>query len=96
MSEKVIETRTCRQCSISFPITDADMEFYVKVSPTFNGKKELIPPPTLCPECRQRRRLVWRNERKLYKRKCNLTGRDILAAHDPTRTHPVYEFHAWW
>ena len=33
-----------------------------KVSPTFAGKKYAIPPPTFCPDCRQQRRLSWRND----------------------------------
>ena len=96
MDEKVIETRTCRQCSIKFSITDQDMEFYTKVSPVFGGKKELVPPPTLCPECRQRRRLAFRNERNLYRRKCDLTGRDIISMYSPDKTAPVYDFHEWY
>ncbi|MBU0627024.1 hypothetical protein KKG31_00015 [Patescibacteria group bacterium] len=49
------------------------MEFYSKVSPIIAGKKYLIPAPTLCPDCRQQRRISFRNERSLYKRKCDLT-----------------------
>ena len=96
MKEAIIETRTCRQCSTPFTITDRDMAFYEKVSPIFAGKKELIPPPTLCPECRQIRRMNFRNERKLYRRKCDLTGKSIIAAHDPDKPHRIYDFYAWW
>ncbi|USN59169.1 MAG: hypothetical protein H6767_03655 [Candidatus Peribacteria bacterium] len=35
--EKVIETKTCKHCSVSFSITDKDMEFYEKVSPIFSS-----------------------------------------------------------
>ncbi|MBP9812796.1 hypothetical protein KBC86_05410, partial [Candidatus Gracilibacteria bacterium] len=79
--EHLIETKNCKKCSISFPITDTDIEFYSKVSPVFPSggvslqssdgvdvpRKYQIPSPTLCPDCRQQRKLVWRNERKLYK-----------------------------
>ncbi len=96
MSETIIETRTCRACSIPFSITDRDMEFYAKVSPIFNGKKELIPPSTLCPECRQQRRLTFRNERNLYKRTCDLTRKDIISIYSPDKPYIVYESSAWW
>jgi hypothetical protein len=72
-TEKLIEIKTCKHCQTSFPITDKDMEFYAKVSPIFNNKKYLIPPPTLCPDCRKKRRLSWRNESKLYKNKCSFS-----------------------
>lgn len=36
-NEHLIELRTCRQCSMEFPITDKDMEFYEKVSPRFGS-----------------------------------------------------------
>jgi hypothetical protein len=35
--------------------------------------KFLIPTPKLCPSCRHIRRLCWRNERKLYHRKCDFS-----------------------
>ena len=95
MSETIIETRTCRACQSPYPITDRDIEFYTKVSPTFNGKKEFIPPPTLCPDCRQQRRLAFRNERKLYRRTCDLTGQSILSLYSPDKSLKVYDQKAW-
>jgi hypothetical protein len=94
--ESVIETKSCRSCGGSFSITDRDLEFYDKISPVFNGKKENIPAPTLCPDCRQRRRLSFRNERKLYKRKCDLTGKDIVSIYSPDKPYKVYDQSAWW
>lgn len=34
-SETLVSTKTCRHCSAPFPITDKDLEFYEKVSPSF-------------------------------------------------------------
>lgn len=94
-TEKLIETKVCRHCRGSFPITDKDLEFYDKVSPTFGGKKYSIPTPTLCPDCRQQRRLVWRNERKLYKRRCDATGKDIVSIYSPDKPYKVYHQDVW-
>jgi Zn ribbon nucleic-acid-binding protein len=94
--EHLVETRKCRQCEADFPITDKDMEFYEKVSPSFAGKKYLIPPPTLCPDCRAQRRLAWRNERKLYKRKCDATGKDMLSMFPPSSRFRVYHPDEWY
>jgi len=87
---------TCKQCSSAFEVTKEDLAFYEKVSPVFNGKKELIPPPTLCPDCRQQRRLSWRNERNLYHRKCDLTGRQIISMYAPESPQKVYDQEAFW
>jgi hypothetical protein len=94
--EKIIETKSCRSCGADFAVTDRDLEFYDKISPVFNGKKGNIPAPTLCPDCRQQRRLSFRNERKLYKRKCDLTGKEIVSIHAPGKTAVVYSQAAWW
>lgn len=69
--ENIIETRKCRISGEDFSVTHKDLEFYDQLSPLFSGKKYSIPMPTLSPDERQRRRLAWRNEQKLYKRKCD-------------------------
>jgi hypothetical protein len=86
-----MESKTCKHCSASFTITDQDKEFYSKHSPTFNGVKYDIPNPTLCPDCRQQRRLTFRNERKLYHRPCGKTGKTIISNFAPEKTYTVYE-----
>ncbi len=87
--------QTCRQCQSEFEITDADLAFYDKVSPIFNGKKELIPAPTLCPDCRQQRRWAFQNQRFLYKRKSDATGKEIVSAYSPEKPFKVYEKAEW-
>jgi Zn ribbon nucleic-acid-binding protein len=69
--EEIIEIKNCKNCNSSFEITDKDLEFYEKVSPSFNGKKYLIPSPTFCPRCREQRRMSFFNQTNLYKNNCN-------------------------
>ena len=95
-NEILVETRTCRFCSVSFPITDKDLEFYEKVSPVFNGKKYQIPPPTLCPDCRQQRRGTFLINHRFYKRKSSLSNTDIVSVHKPNTIYPVYSEEEWW
>ncbi len=95
-SEQLIENRTCRKCSTAFPITDKDMDFYSKVSPTFGGKKYQIPSPTLCPDCRQQRRLSFHNERKLYKSVCKGTGKNIISVYPPHSPYLVFSTEYYW
>ncbi|MFH0770298.1 MAG: hypothetical protein V1926_02875 [Candidatus Peregrinibacteria bacterium] len=96
--------RICRQCSAPFEVASEDLAFCEKVSPVFpstalgagNGKKESIPPPTLCPECRQQRRLAWRNERRFYQSKCALTGKQMISIYAPEKGFTVYGLDAWF
>lgn len=87
--------KTCKQCQKEFEVSGDDLAFYKKISPEFGGKKFEIPPPTLCPLCRWQRRIVWRNEYNLYKRKCDLSGRDIVARYHPSSPFPVYFVKEW-
>ena len=94
--EKIIQTKSCSKCSINFDITDKDLEFYNKISPVFDWKKYEVPTPTFCPECRQQRRLSFRNERKLYKRKCDATGENIISIYSTDKNYKVYSSDFWW
>jgi len=87
--------RACQQCAGNFEVTDEDLKFYDKVSPVFGGKKYLIPPPTLCPSCRMQRRTAFRNERNLYKRKCDFSGQEILSVYPPDSPYKVYDQFIW-
>ncbi|NUJ97999.1 hypothetical protein HGA92_04410 [Candidatus Gracilibacteria bacterium] len=62
-----------------------------------NGKiKYLIPSPTLCPDCRNQRRLSWRNDRNLYKRECNKIKKTIISIFSPDKNFTVYDLDFWW
>lgn len=67
-NDPIIEWKTCAVSWTEFPIYQSDLDFYMKISPTFSGQKFQIPIPTLCPEERSKRRLCRRNESKLYRR----------------------------
>ncbi len=88
--------KTCTNCSAPFEVTDEDLQFYEKVSPVINEKRYLIPPPTYCPNCRLQRKLCFRNERKFYNRKCDLTGKDVLSVYAPNLPHKVYHQDEWY
>jgi hypothetical protein len=79
--------KICRTSGQPFEITEDDLRFYEKMG---------VPPPTLCPEERMRRRLAWRNERKLYHRVCDGSGKKIISMYSPDKPFPVYENDYWW
>jgi|TARA_Y100000310_G_scaffold87892_1_gene84804 hypothetical protein len=87
---------SCANCDTGFEVTDSDLAFLDKVSPVFAGKKHPLPPPTHCPECRQQRRLVWQNNRSLYKRKCDATGKELISNFSPQAVFPIYEKEYWF
>ncbi|MBU1123014.1 hypothetical protein KJ652_00300 [Patescibacteria group bacterium] len=88
--------KSCTQCGSSFEITQSDLEFYDKISPVFNEKKHSIPAPTYCPDCRMKRRFTFRNFFNLYKRKSDLSGKDIISMYDKDSPFPVFDQHEWW
>ncbi len=77
----------CLNCSNSFSITDTDRAFYQKID---------VSEPTLCPDCRQQRRLAWRNERQMYRRRCDATGKEIISMYPSDSPFKVYEQDVWW
>lgn len=79
--------KICKNCAQEFTITEADTAFYEKLQ---------VPPATLCPDCRQQRRLAWRNERYMYKRKCDFSGKDIVSMYPPDTPFKIYEQEVWW
>jgi hypothetical protein len=87
---------TCRHCSQAYEIPPEDLAFYEKASPVFREKKELILPPTLCVDCRFREMFTWRNDRRLFHRKCDLTGKQIISIYPADIPFTVYEQHSWW
>jgi Zn ribbon nucleic-acid-binding protein len=88
--------KNCKQCGILFEVTDEDLAFYKKISPRYKEQRFEIPPPTLCPNCRQQRRITWRNERSLYNRECSKTGKTIISQYHKDVPFPVYESSLWW
>lgn len=85
-----MEKRNCKICSSEFEISDDDISYLKKISPQLDGEIVEIEPPTLCHSCRQVRRYSWRNERHLYRRKCDLTGEDIISVYSPEKPFKVY------
>ena len=86
-TERMIESRKCKNCSSEFSITDKDVEF-------FSGFN--LPVPKLCPSCREQERLAFRNERYYYQHICALCKKPIIAVYDPKITKNVYCHSCWW
>ncbi len=93
--DPIVERKNCAITGQPFAVFQSDLDFYQQISPTFGGKKYLIPAPTLCPEERQRRRLAIRHETCLYSRECDLTGKKLVTAYSPDKPYKVYDHTAY-
>lgn len=82
--------KKCKQCGVGFVISQEERDFVKRVS-VFD-----IPEPTQCPECRMRRRMAFRNERNMYHRKCDFSGRQIISMYKPEAPFPVYAPDVWF
>ena len=77
---------TCQNCRNTFLIADEDVKFYERMQ---------VPPPTFCWLCRAQRRFMFRNERNLYKRKSDFSGKEIFSMYPPELAVKVYEKDVW-
>ncbi len=72
----------CKKCQVDYKITEKDQKFYKKLD---------VPEPLECPDCRQQKRLAYRNERVLYKRKCDKCSKSIVSTFSSDKSFPVYD-----
>ncbi|MEK7113499.1 MAG: hypothetical protein AAB873_01590 [Patescibacteria group bacterium] len=87
MATQSSEKKNCQNCKNDFVIEPEDFSFYEKMQ---------VPPPTFCPQCRLVRRLIWRNERSLYKRACDMCKKKIISMYDDNKViFPVYCKECW-
>lgn len=89
-------TRICRISWKEFTITEEEITLLDKLAPVIGGEKFEIPLPTLCPEERRRRRLVFKNYFSLFKRKDVVDGKGIISIFPPESPYPVCSQERWW
>ncbi|MFH0891081.1 MAG: hypothetical protein V1856_03545 [Candidatus Liptonbacteria bacterium] len=81
------ETRSCKSCGNNFVIEPDDFGFYERIK---------VPPPTQCPECRMKRRMLFRNEFNMHKCKCALCGKETISHYSSRVKFPIYCQECWW
>ncbi len=79
--------QACQNCKKEFTIESEDFNFYEKIK---------VPPPTFCRWCRFLRRCIWRNERILYRRACDLCKKNIISMYTKDALFPVYCKECWY
>ena len=63
---------------------------------TPDGRILHILPPTRCPACRLKRRLLFRNQIFVCLRPSSTTGKTIFSMYGPEAPFPVIERETWW
>lgn len=78
---------TCKTCGKEFLMIVPELKFY---------EKKEMPEPENCPECRQKRRLSLRNERKFFKRNCDKCGKSMISTYRTDSEFIVYCQDCFW
>ena len=76
----------CRITGKEFMITEDDQKFYEKMG---------VPLPTLCPEERERRRMMWSNQITLFNNTCSATGKPVISNYSPDSGIPIMDAEYW-
>ena len=88
--EKILKWIICEWTWEEFPIFEKEVELMEKISPVFWWKKFNFPLPKLWPKARAIKRMLFRNERSLYKRKSDLSWDNILSIYPESFEWKVY------
>ncbi len=78
---------TCIATGKEFLITDQELKFY---------ERKGLPLPVHCPAYRHKQRMALRNERTLYKRKCDFSGESMLSTIPENAPYKVYSQKHFW
>ncbi len=78
--EIIDEILACRDCGKNYKIIEAELNFY---------RRQNLPIPLKCHDCRHKDRFKLRNPRHLYDRNCQKCGQEIKTTYDPDRPEPV-------
>ncbi|MCB0339176.1 MAG: hypothetical protein KDD53_06215 [Bdellovibrionales bacterium] len=70
----------CAESGRAYKLMPLELSFYEKMS---------IPVPQYCPEVRHTKRLLRRNPLRLWKRRCDISGEEILSTFAPGRSEIV-------
>ncbi len=80
-------TKTCARCGGEFGLRAEDLAFYEKIK---------VPPPTWCPDCRARRRMLFWNQVNLFRKKEAKEGKEIFSTYPESSHIRIYDRDFWW
>jgi len=77
----------CTQCKKPFQYFPGEKEAYAKFDAPLSGQ---------CPDCRQLRRLAFRNEKNLYYNKSSKSGKTIITLYPSSSPFKIIDQDEWW
>ena len=77
----------CTDCGESFNLVPAEREAYQ------NFDAQL---PVVCCECRHKRHLIFRNERRLFVNKSHISGKQIISTYPASSPFKIIDKNEWW
>ncbi|MBU0706115.1 hypothetical protein KJ657_04630 [Patescibacteria group bacterium] len=84
---KTQRARQCVVCGEGFELVDAEVKFYDEMDIMY---------PVKCPECRNMQRTRLRNDRTMYKRKCDSCKSTLISTYPPDSPYIVYCLDCYW
>lgn len=88
--------KVCKGSGQSFEVRQGDLDLLARLAPTIGSARIELPPPEYSPAERQRRRMAFRNERRFYHRKSDLSGRQVVSVYSPDKPYRIYSQDEWW
>ena len=76
-----MQKQSCTKCKKDFLVIDQEEKFL---------NEHNWPLPTMCPSCRQARRMGMRNPRQLQKTKCDKCDKEIIVSFERKPKETVY------
>jgi hypothetical protein len=86
----------CTDCNASYDLSLQEQNILEKCGLRVGEVFFPFPPPPQCPFCRLQRLLACVNERHLYHRTCDGTGRQIVSNYSSDKQFTVYEPNYWF
>lgn len=79
--------KNCQQCGREFEHLESEKSLLDRLS---------LPFPTWCSECRNQRRMMFRNDRVFYHRKCDLSGKQFISMYQLDAPYKIYQPAEWY
>ncbi len=93
--DPIVERRKCKRTWQDFPIFQWDIDLLEKLKIKIWEKTYPVTINDLCPKARKQYKLMFKNERNLYKTKCDLTWKPTISRIHPKMNFQVYTNEAW-
>jgi len=84
--------KICQECKAEFEVSEKEKGLLKKLSPNFGE----LPEPKICPACRNKIRLSFRNEKNLHLRHCENCDKKMVSIYPPEMSQQVWCQKCWW